>query len=73
MRVIVDRFEGRFAVCEKEDRTTVNIEKSRLPADTREGDVLVIEGDVITIDSGETARRKDAATELMKDLWKDEG
>jgi hypothetical protein len=71
MKVIVDRFEGDFAVCEKDDRTTINIKKNKLPARTREGDVLIIEGDVIRIDSTETAKRKAAADQLMKDLWKD--
>ncbi len=32
MKVTVDRFEGRYAVCENEDRTMINIEKSKLPA-----------------------------------------
>jgi hypothetical protein len=71
MKVIVDRFEGDFAVCEKDDRTTINIKKDRLPAHTREGDVLIVEGNAIRIDSTETAKRKAAADQLMKDLWKD--
>jgi cytochrome c-type biogenesis protein CcmE len=71
MKVIVDRFEGDLAVCEKDDRTTINIKRGRLPATVREGDVVIIEGDLIRIDSTETARRKAAADQLMKDLWKD--
>ena len=70
MKVIIDRFEGSYAVAEKPDRTMVNIPKSRLPANAREGDVLIIEGDKIRIDAAETAHRKKAAEDLMKGLWK---
>ncbi len=50
MRLIVDRFEGTYAVCEQEDQTIVKIEKSKLPKGTKEGDVLIMDGDIISID-----------------------
>jgi len=31
MRVVVDRFEGDYAVCEKEDRTMIDIDRKKLP------------------------------------------
>ncbi len=71
MKVIIDRFEGDFAVCEKHDRTMVTIRRDKLPTGAKEGDVLVIEGDTIKIDLSETAKRKKAADDLMKDLWKE--
>ncbi|KYC62718.1 DUF3006 domain-containing protein [Heyndrickxia coagulans] len=43
MTYIVDRIEGEFAVCEKEDRTTVDIRLSELPSAVKAGDVLVVE------------------------------
>jgi hypothetical protein len=70
MKVTIDRFDGDYAVCEKPDRTTINIEKSRLPASAKEGDILIIEGDKIVIDSGATAKRKKRIENLMNDLWK---
>ncbi|MDO4282278.1 MAG: DUF3006 domain-containing protein [Clostridia bacterium] len=69
MTVVVDRFEDIFAVCECEDKTMINIEKDKLPADVCEGDVLVIEEDRITIDHEETERRKQEIETLMKDMW----
>lgn len=69
MKVIIDRFEGNFAVCEKEDRTMVNIERSRLPMGAGEGDVLVIEGDVISLDAEETALRRLKIQRMMESLW----
>jgi hypothetical protein len=69
MRVIIDRFEGNFAVCEKEDRAMINIEKSKLPSEVKEGDVLVVDGDKIVIDVKGAADRKQKIKKLMDDLW----
>lgn len=38
---IVDRFEGDYAVCENEDKSFINIERHKLPKETKEGDCLV--------------------------------
>jgi hypothetical protein len=69
MRVIIDRFEGDFAVCEKEDRKMMNIKRDRLPPDAKEGDALIIEGDMITIDHAETTRRKNIVSKLFSGLF----
>lgn len=66
MKVIIDRFEGDFAVCEKEDRTMVDIPKEILPEKAKEGDVLIIS---ISIDSEETEKRKKIVEDLTKDIW----
>ena len=66
MEIIIDRFEGKMAVCEKPDRTMVNISRSKLPAAAKEGDVLVVEGDNIRIDSAATEKRRQAAEEMMR-------
>lgn len=69
MKVVVDRFEGQYAVCEKENREMIDFEKSKLPSGVSEGDVLIIEGDNIYIDLEETTRRKKKIEETMDDLW----
>ena len=69
MKVIIDRFEGSFAVCEKEGRVMVNIEKVKLPEGAKEGDVLIIEGNKVTVDSEETKNRKQRIEKMMGDLW----
>ena len=71
MKVVIDRFEGDFVVCEKEDRTIFNINKRDVPADSKEGDVLDIDGDIIKIDSAETGKRKKSIQELSGNLWQD--
>jgi Protein of unknown function (DUF3006) len=71
MKVVIDRFEGDFVVCEKEDRTMLNINKRDVPVDSKEGDVLDIDGDIIKIDSAETRKRKKSVQELSDNLWQD--
>ncbi|MGV8905921.1 MAG: DUF3006 domain-containing protein [Acetobacterium sp.] len=69
MKVIIDRFEGDFAVCEKEDRQMVDVKRNTIPATAKEGDVLDISNDQITIDSEATEKRRKEIEELTKDLW----
>ncbi len=73
MKVVIDRFEGDFAVCEKKDRTMIDIERSKLPFDAKEGDVLDIVLDMqdnkIVIDREATNKRKKDIELLTEDLW----
>ncbi|MCM0647365.1 DUF3006 domain-containing protein [Clostridium swellfunianum] len=69
MKVIIDRFEGNFAVCEKEDEEMINIEKSKLPSNSKEGDVLIINGENTTFDEEETNARRERVRKLMDSLW----
>lgn len=69
MKVIIDRFEGAYAICEKESGKMSKIEKSKLPSGVSEGDVIIIDGDNITIDRDETQKRKDRIEKLMGKLW----
>ena len=69
MRVVIDRFEGDYAVCEKEDRTMMNIHKSKLPTGVKEGNVLRIDGSVIEIDTKETQKRQAEIRKLTDKLW----
>ena len=69
MKVIIDRSEGDFAVCENENRRMVDIKKSKLPSTAKEGDVLNIINDIITVDIEDTEKRKKEIEKLTKDLW----
>ncbi len=71
MKVIVDRFEGSYAVCEDEEQKMINIEIDKLPQGVKEGDVLIIEGDNIKVDKEETEIRRERIRRLMEDLWED--
>lgn len=65
IRLIIDRYEGNFAIVELADKSTTNIPKSILPPQAVEGDVIKIE-----VDSEETSNRKATVTKLMEELWK---
>lgn len=64
MNIIIDRFEGNYAVVELPDMTMVDMPISLVPEGAKEGDVLVIE-----IDTNETRERKERIQKLMDDLW----
>ncbi len=63
MRVIIDRFEGDYAVVELEDRSTANLPRSLVPLGAKEGDVLVIE-----IDRNATEERRKRIQKLTEEL-----
>lgn len=65
MKVIIDRFEGNYAVVEIEIGKCVNIPKILIP-DAKEGDVIKIE-----IDKKETLDRKKHIQELMDSIFED--
>ncbi|OBR93606.1 MULTISPECIES: DUF3006 domain-containing protein [Clostridium] len=69
MKVIIDRFEGPYAVCEKEDKTMMDIKRINLPIEAKEGYVLDVYGDEITIDLEETQNRKKHMEYITKDMW----
>jgi len=70
IHLIFDRFEGGFAICEKSDRTMVRLPRASLPPETREGDVLLMEGETVRVDKAETERRRRSAEQKLKDLWR---
>jgi len=70
VKVVIDRFEGFYAVCEKEDKTMIDIKISNLPSESKEGDVLIIDtNDMITIDIKETKKRRKEIEKLTENLW----
>ncbi|MBU3102319.1 DUF3006 domain-containing protein [Clostridium sp. DSM 17811] len=69
MKVIINRFEGSYAVCEKEDKTMMDINSSELPSEAKEGDVLVLDNNTIIIDIEETEKRHRDIQVLTDDLW----
>ena len=64
MTVIIDRFEGDFAVVEMPDKTFLNVPKA-LFSGLSEGDAVKIEKD-----SDETEKRKRNAQKAFSSLFK---
>ncbi|QEK10964.1 DUF3006 domain-containing protein [Crassaminicella thermophila] len=69
MRVIIDRFEGDYALCEKEDKKIIHIKREKIPTYAREGDALWIDKDKVIVDEYETKKRKREIEEMIEDLW----
>ena len=65
MKVIIDRFEGEYAVVELEVGKCVNIPKVLIP-NSKEGDIIRIE-----IEKKETEERKKHIQELMNNVFED--
>jgi hypothetical protein len=63
MQLIIDRFEGQFAVCQQPDRSMLKIPRRLIPSEAREGDVLEVSGNTISLDTAATMARKKAAAE----------
>ena len=71
MKLIVDRFEEEYAVCEKEDKTFINILKQDLPYNIKENDILEYNEqtqEIIKVE--QTIDEKEEIEDLIKDLWK---
>ncbi len=69
MKVIIDRFEGDLAVCEKEDGTFMDISSQNLPSEAKEGDVLLINGNQISVNKSGTQERRNKINKFMEDMW----
>ena len=58
-KMIIDRFEGIYAICEDKDKAFFAIEQTELPAGAKSGDVLKITDEgTLEIDKEETERRR---------------
>ncbi|OCA90164.1 DUF3006 domain-containing protein [Pradoshia sp. D12] len=69
MILIVNRIEGNLAVCEKTDKSMVDVELSKLPVDVREGDILIEKDGNYKLDLTQTERRKKRVQDLLEDLF----
>ena len=61
---IIDRFEGKYAVMEKNGDEIVDVKRSKLPKNVRQGSVLRFENGVFTQDFEEEARRRKLVREI---------
>lgn len=67
--LIIDRFEGDFAVAENTDNDKmVKIEKSMIDKTVREGDVIFLTEDGYKTDHEATEKRRNEIAELLKSI-----
>ena len=58
MKLIIDRFEGKYAICEDENCNMINILKEELPSNVKVGDVIIKVNNDFVVDYDETKKRK---------------
>ena len=72
MTMIIDRFEGEYAVLELREETGEvlykNLPASWLPDDAAEGDVVVKTAEGYAIDTLETEKRRMEAAEKLQEM-----
>ncbi|MET3317271.1 UNVERIFIED_ORG: hypothetical protein ABIC97_000355 [Peribacillus simplex] len=68
---IIDRFEGKIAVVEIDGGDLKDFPKSSLPKGAKVGDMLIIDGDKITISREGTEKLRQEIDDLMDELFED--
>ncbi len=64
--LIIDRFEENYAVCEDDDGKFFALERTEIPDNVSEGDVLEISDDgTVCINEAETENRRNRIREKM--------
>ena len=67
--LIIDRFEGKYAVVEHELGEHYNILKTNLPKNAKEGDCIVLVNGIYKIDAEVTKKLRGKAIKLQDSLW----
>ncbi|NLN81107.1 MAG: DUF3006 domain-containing protein [Clostridiales bacterium] len=68
MKYSIDRFEGEFAVLQDDERNSMDVLRSLLPDNARQGDVVIFEDEKWRIDAEETSTRRDRVKKLQQRL-----
>ncbi len=69
MKLTVDRIVEGIATLEKEDLTHIEIDIKLLPEGTKEGTVLLYDGESYTVDADEEAIRRQRILEKQRMLF----
>lgn len=69
MKLTIDRFEGKYAVCVQEEKV-INIPRYKVPLDAKDGDCLVLENGFFVVKKEETDERKHKVKRFMDELKK---
>lgn len=69
-KLIIDRFEGNYAICEYEDKSMTQVPKYKLPLACKEGDCLILnEDNMYQKDEISTSSREKKILEKMNRLF----
>lgn len=65
----IDRIFENYATCEDFDGITFLIDIKNLPKNIKEGDIINISGNKITVDALETQKRRDILIKLQNEIF----
>lgn len=69
-KLIIERFEGIYAICEDDSEARFGIPSDELPKGAKEGDCLVISDEgTLSIDKAETERRREISAKKQKKVF----
>ena len=70
-KLIIDRFEGTYAICEDQEKKMFAISLNELPQGAKPGDVLQISGaGELSVDQEETQQRRKKMAGLQSKLFR---
>ena len=70
-KLIIDRFEGTYAICEDQEKKMFAISLNERPQGAKPGDVLQISGaGELSVDQEETQRRRKKMAGLQSKLFR---
>lgn len=67
--LIIDRFEGDIAIVETDENTFMQIPRTALPPNAKEGDIVVKVEDKYIIDYESTEKRRQKIIDMQNSLW----
>lgn len=68
-KYILDRVEENYAILESENGKMIEINIDNIDGNSREGDILIKEGDKFIVSELLTKERKDKIKDMMNDIW----
>jgi len=71
MKLIIDRFEGIYAVCEFENGEFADIPKENIPQEVKEGDILIKTDNGYCVDKTATESKRKEIKQKMNRLFVD--
>lgn len=71
MRLVIDRFEGKYAVCELENGEFIDVLKTDIPQEAKEGDILTKTDNGYCIDKMATETKREEIKQRMNRLFVD--
>ncbi len=69
MRLIIDRIESGFAVCETEDMSIINIPLAEIPFEVHEGSALIIDNGKYSVDEEYESDRRAKLFALQNSIF----